>query len=403
MNPTAQPPTRSAWSFTLGRWFGIEVRMHVTFILLLGFVGVAYGLRGGVGAALAGVVFFALLFLCVLLHEFGHALAARQYGIRTRDITLLPIGGLARLERLPERPAQELWVALAGPLVNVVIAGGLFLGLMLSGRGALILHGITEGSLVARLLAANVFLVVFNLLPAFPMDGGRVLRSLLAMQMPFARATRIAARIGQGMAVLFGFVGLFLNPLLILIALFVWIGAAQEAQAAEWKASFAGVPVRAAMLTDFRVLTPEDTLGDAARLLLAGSQRDFPVVADGRLVGILCHQDCFEALQRGGETVPVGAIMRTGFRVVTPDQPLEAALAEGAENALPVLPVAEQGRLVGLLTAENVGEFVMIRRALANHPAMRAAAPPARDVPPVITGPARPLYAGPLPPLLRGH
>lgn len=403
MNPTAPPPTRSAWSFTLGRWFGIEVRMHVTFILLLGFVGVAYGLRGGVGAALAGVVFFALLFLCVLLHEFGHALAARQYGIRTRDITLLPIGGLARLERLPERPAQELWVALAGPLVNVVIAGGLFLGLMLSGRGALILHGITEGSLVARLLAANVFLVVFNLLPAFPMDGGRVLRSLLAMQMPFARATRIAARIGQGMAVLFGFVGLFLNPLLILIALFVWIGAAQEAQAAEWKASFAGVPVRAAMLTDFRVLTPEDTLGDAARLLLAGSQRDFPVVADGRLVGILCHQDCFEALQRGGETVPVGAIMRTGFRVVTPDQPLEAALAEGAENALPVLPVAEQGRLVGLLTAENVGEFVMIRRALANHPAMRPAAPPARDVPPIIGAPERPQYAGPLPPLLHGR
>ena len=402
MNPAPPAPARSRWSFPLGRLFGIAVRVHVTFVLLLAFVGVAYGLQGGPAAALGGVAFFALLFLCVLSHEFGHALAARQFGIRTRDITLLPIGGLARLERLPERPAQELWVALAGPLVNVVIAGGLLAGLALSGRSPGTDWAIMGGSLAERLLAANVFLVGFNLLPAFPMDGGRVLRSLLAMQMPFARATRIAARIGQGMAVVFGFVGLFLNPLLILIALFVWVGAAQEAAAAEWKASFAGAPVRAAMLTDFRTLAPDDRLGDVARLLLAGSQRDFPVLEDGRLVGMLCHQDCFAALQQGGETVPVRAIMRTDFRVVSPDQPLETALAESAENALPVRPVMVQGRLMGLLTAENVGEFVMIRRALARRPAAAAPVPPAPAVPPVIGRPAVPGYAGPLPPVISG-
>lgn len=397
-------PTRSRWSFSLGRLFGVEVRMHVTFVLLLAFVGVAFGLHGGLAAALGGVVFFALLFLCVLLHEFGHALAARQFGIRTRDITLLPIGGLARLERLPERPAQELWVAVAGPLVNVVIAAGLFIGLVLGGRELPTWGTVADGSLAARLLAANVFLVLFNLLPAFPMDGGRVLRSLLAMRMPFARATRIAARIGQGMAVVFGFAGLFLNPLLILIALFVWIGAAQEAEAAEWKAAFTGVPVRAAMLTDFRALAPHDTLSDVARLLLAGSQRDFPVLEQGRLVGILCHHDCFEALQSGGETIPVGAIMRTDFRVVAPEQPIEAALADEAGNALPVLPVASQGRLVGLLTADNVGEFVLIRRALTSRTSPpRPTAPPVRGVPPVMTPSAGVVYAGPAPPLLPGR
>jgi Zn-dependent protease len=226
----------------------------------------------------------------VLLHEYGHALAARKYGIATRDITLLPIGGLARLERMPDKPSQELVVALAGPLVNVIIAAGLFLGLTLTGTWQpLASLTTTSGNLLERLLAVNVFLVLFNLLPAFPMDGGRVLRSLLALQLDYARATRIAARIGQGMAFVFGFIGLFTNPMLLLIALFVWVGAAQEAAAAEMKASFTGVTVREAMLTDFKVLAPENTLGDATRLILAGSQQDFPVLSNGQFGGMLGH------------------------------------------------------------------------------------------------------------------
>ena len=286
------------WSFKLGRILGIDVYIHFTFMLLLGFVGLAHWLpERSLEAALTGMLFFAGLFVCVLLHEYGHALAARKYGIATRDITLLPIGGLARLERMPEKPLQELVVALAGPLVNVVIAGSLFVGLMLTGNWQpLSSLTTTSGNLVERLLVVNVFLVLFNLLPAFPMDGGRVLRSLLAMRLEYARATRIAARIGQGMAALFGFAGLFGNPMLLLIALFVWIGAGQEAAAVEMKSSFSGVRVREAMLTDFQTLSPTETVAEAARLLLAGSQQDFPVVENGRVVGVLTHVRLFGSL-----------------------------------------------------------------------------------------------------------
>ena len=202
------------WSLKLGRILGIDVYVHFTFLLLLGFVSLAHWMtERSLEAALTGLLFFTGLFACVLLHEYGHALAARKYGIATRDITLLPIGGLARLERMPDKPSQELVVALAGPLVNVIIAAGLFLGLTLSGTWQpLATLTTTNGNLLERLLAVNVFLVLFNLLPAFPMDGGRVLRSLLAMQLDYARATRIAARIGQGMALVFGFIGPLTNP-----------------------------------------------------------------------------------------------------------------------------------------------------------------------------------------------
>ena len=377
------------WSFKLGRILGVDVHIHYTFLILLGFVGLLYwSAERSLEAALTGVLFFAGLFFCVLLHEFGHALAARRYGIATRDITLLPIGGLARLERMPEKPAQEFVVALAGPLVNVVIAAGLFLGLWLGGWWQpLTSLTVTGGNMFERLLVANVFLVVFNLLPAFPMDGGRVLRSLMAMRMPFARATRIAARIGQGMAVLFGFAGLFGNPMLLLIALFVWVGAGQEAAAVEMRASFAGANVRDAMLTDFQVLNPGQTLGDAARLLLAGSQRDFPVVDGSRLAGMLAHDDLFRALREQGEHLPVDVAMRGEFAVLAAGDPLETALApENVEKGL-AMPVLVGGRLVGLLTAENVGEYFMIRSALEARGDRRTTPPPiprSAAVPPVL-------------------
>jgi Zn-dependent protease len=373
------------WSLKLGRILGIDVFVHVTFLLLLGFIGVAHWMKDhSVTAAFIGVAFFACLFLCVLLHEYGHALAARQYGIATRDITLLPIGGVARLERMPEKPAQELVVALAGPLVNVVIAGSLFAGLVLSGKWQP-LSGLSavEGSFAERLMLVNLFLVLFNLLPAFPMDGGRVLRSLLAMRLSYARATGIAAAIGKGMAVVFGFVGLFVNPMLLLIALFVWIGASQEAGAAEMKSSFQGVRVREAMLTDFRTLCPPDTLATATRLVLAGSQQDFPVVERGRIVGLLLHADLFRALQERGDGATVASVMVTDFDTVSPDEGLEAALARARPEKSRTLPVINDGALVGLLTAENVGELFMIRAALANR-RPRTTPPP---LPPVITVP----------------
>lgn len=367
------------WAPRLGRLLGIEVRIHLTFLLLLGFIGLAHWLpERSLPAAMSGVLFFALLFVCVLLHELGHALAARQFGIKTRDITLLPIGGVARLERMPEKPAQELWVALAGPLVNVVIAVGLAVGLFLkAGVFGLGSWSATSGTLVERLLAANVFLVLFNLLPAFPMDGGRVLRALLALQLPYARATRIAARIGQGMAVIFGFAGLFINPFLILIALFVWIGAAQEANAAEMKSSFAGVPVRDAMLTEFQSVARDETLGDLARRILAGTQQDFPVLdGNGYLVGLVTRERFFNALRERGDGEWVERVMSTEFPTAEPGELLESVFGRMQPAMCSTVPVLRGRRLVGLLTAENIGEFVMIQSALSARGRDRWTAPP---------------------------
>jgi Zn-dependent protease/CBS domain-containing protein len=380
--------TKSAlgWSFHLGRLLGIDVYIHFTFLLLLAFIGLSHGLAGrSAEAALNGALFFVGLFVCVLLHEYGHALAARRYGIGTRDITLLPIGGVARLERMPDKPSQEFVVALAGPAVNVVIAAALFVGLWFGGHWQpLATLSATSGNLFERLLVANVFLVLFNLLPAFPMDGGRVLRSLLAMRMEYTRATSIAAAIGKGMAVIFGFVGLFSNPMLLLIALFVWIGATQEAAAAQMKSSFSGATVRDAMLTDFRALSPQDSLADATQLLLAGSQTDFPVVDAGRVVGILDHGALFQALRERGDLALVGDVMRSKFVTLRADQPLDEALGEvHAEGGL-IMAVADDGRFVGLLTPENVGEFFMIRRALAQRPPPPPRVPPVIALPPVI-------------------
>lgn len=373
-------------SFKLGRVLEIDVYLHFTFLLLLGFVGLAHWMTGrSLAAALTGVLFFTGLFVCVLLHEFGHALAARKYGVATRDITLLPIGGVARLERMPDKPSQELVVALAGPAVNVIIAAGLFLGLSLTGHWQPIeTLTTTSGNLVERLLAVNLFLVLFNLLPAFPMDGGRVLRSLLAMRLDYARATRIAARIGQGMAFVFGFIGLFTNPMLLLIALFVWIGAAQEAAAAEMKSSFTGAKVREAMLTDFKTLTPENTLGDAARLILAGSQQDFPVLSRAQVVGMLARAELVTALRTQGEALAVGAVMRRDFATLAPGDPLEAAMSPANVEKGLTMPVLMEGRLVGLFTPENLGEFFMIRAALAARTHPGASGRPWLAVPPVL-------------------
>ena len=343
------------WSLPLGSVAGIRLQVHFTFLALLAWM-VVKGWRQG---DLSGVPFFLGLFACVLLHELGHALMAKRYGIVTSDITLLPIGGVARLERMPEDPRQELWVALAGPAVNVGIAAVLFAVL---GGQLPPAEKLGAGSLLERLLLANITLFLFNLLPAFPMDGGRVLRALLATRMPCTRATQIAATVGQVMAVLFGFVGFFANPLLIFIALFVWIGAAQEASMAQMKSALGGIPVRAAMLTDFQVLNSGNGLDRAVDLVLAGSQMDFPVLDGDTVVGVLTRDDLLQALARK-QDMAVGAIMRTDIVTVEANEMLARALERRPETACRTMPVQQGGRLVGLLTMDNVGEFLAIQAA----------------------------------------
>lgn len=354
------------WSWKIGRLAGINVYMHATFLLLILFILLAYWAQGRSAAtAIAGVVFILVIFGCVVLHELGHALTARKYGIRTRDIVLLPIGGVARLERMPDNPLQELWVALAGPAVNVVIAAGLFLILAAQGiRPELEKVRWASGNFLDRLMVVNLWLVGFNLLPAFPMDGGRVLRALLAMRMEYMRATQLAAHIGQAMALLFGFVGLFTDPFLLFIALFVWMGAEAEASTVQVRTSLGAIPVQRVMLTDFRTLNPDDTLARALEHILAGFQQDFPVVFGDHVLGVLTREDLMRALAQGGSTMLVRDAMRRDFQMADSHDMLERALALLRDCNCRSLPVQHDGRLVGILNMENVGEFLMIRTAL---------------------------------------
>lgn len=356
------------WQWKLGTFAGIDVYIHATFLLIIGWVGYSHWLENqNWGEVLAGIGFILTLFLCVILHEFGHALTARKYGIKTRDITIYPIGGVARLERMPEKPIEELWVALMGPAVNVVIAAGLFAYLFLT-SSLIPLSELTvaTGSFLERVMTVNILLVLFNLIPAFPMDGGRVLRALLAMRMDYVRATQIAANIGQGLALLFGFIGLFGNPSLLFIAFFVWIGASQESSATQMKNAISGIPVGRAMLTDYKSLSPRDPLSRMAQLILAGSQHDFPVIDNDRVVGVVTRDDFLNALTRDGQNIAVSSVMKSGLPEVDSHDMVETALMRIQESGVPALPVTHTGQLVGIVTAENITEYLMIRSALRN-------------------------------------
>ncbi len=354
------------WQWKLGRFAGIDVYIHATFLLLIGWVGYSYWQQSQQWSeVLKGILFILALFLCVVLHEYGHALTARKYGIRTRDITLYPIGGVARLERMPDKPIEELWVALMGPAVNVVIAAVLFAYLYLT-QGRVPLNNLTaaSGSFLVRLLGINIILVLFNLIPAFPMDGGRVLRALLALRMDYVRATQVAANIGQGLAFVFGLIGLLANPFLLFIAFFVWIGASQEASMVQMKNSIGGIPVTRAMQTQFDTLSPSDHLDRVVSLILAGSQQDFPVAEDGHVIGILTRDDFIKALSRDGQSTPVASVMRRDLPTVDSHDMVEMAVTRLQESGSKTLPVMHAGQLVGLITSENITEFLMIRSAL---------------------------------------
>lgn len=359
------------WSWKIGEVAGIGIYVHATFFLIFAWVILVHYFQGrSVFATILGLLFITALFACIVLHELGHALTAKRFGIKTRDITLLPIGGVARLERMPEKPVQELWVALAGPAVNVVIAVILFA--LLAVTGALVpTRGLsmTGGPFLERLAVVNVFLVLFNLIPAFPMDGGRVLRAVLATRMEYSQATNAAASVGQIIAFGFGFLGLTAgNPFLIFIAFFVWIGAAEEASMVQMKTALGGIPVSRAMVTEFHTLNPSDTLGHAVERILAGSQHDFPVVYGDEIIGILMREDLVAALSHKGSESLVQDSMRREFQQVEASEMLETAFRRLQDCKCHTLPVRRGGALVGLLTSDNVGEFVMIQSALQAPP-----------------------------------
>lgn len=354
------------WSWKIARVAGIDVYMHSTFLLLIGWIAISTWIaQQNLMDTLVSVLFLLALFTCVVLHEYGHALTARRYGIQTKDITLLPIGGVASLERMPEKPIQELWVALAGPAVNMVIAVVLLVGLLLTNTLQSFQQlSMTSGNFFARLLVVNISLVLFNLLPAFPMDGGRVVRALLATRLEYARATQIAATLGQGIALLLGFFGLFDNPFLLFIAFFVWIGAAQESSMVQVKSALSGIPVSRAMLTDFHTVSPTDSLSHVVQLLLSGSQQDFPVVVDGKVVGILTREHIIRGLAEHNESIFVSYIMQKQFQTIDSAKMLDELYLQSQGSAQRILPVVHNGELVGMLTMENLGEYLMIQNAI---------------------------------------
>jgi Zn-dependent protease/predicted transcriptional regulator len=355
------------WSWKLARVAGIDIYVHATFLLLLAWIALGAYQQGGAPAAINGVLFILAVFASVVLHEYGHALTARRFGVNTKDIILLPIGGVARLERMPDDPKQELLIAIAGPIVTIVLAVALYLALVVT-HGPTRLNQILaiNAPFLAQLMRINVWLAAFNLLPAFPMDGGRVLRAALAMRTDYVRATELAARIGKGFALLFGIVGLFVtgNPFLVLIALFVWLGAAGEATLAQTRTAFSGVPVERVMIRDVRLLSPNDTLATAVDHVLAGFQQDFPVVDDGTVVGVLTRADLLTALASHGRDARVGDVMQRRFVTAEPSDALDEAFNRLQGCKCHTLPVVRGRELVGVLTMENVAEFLMIESAL---------------------------------------
>jgi Zn-dependent protease/CBS domain-containing protein len=355
------------WSWRVGSVAGIGIYIHATFLLLILFILFANWHQGNsLHATLSAVAFILAIFGCITIHELGHAFAAQHYGVRTRDITLLPIGGLSRLERMPDVPMQELWVALAGPAVNAVIAGALYIFGLLAGLHPELFMSFhwVGGSFLNKLMVVNFWLLAFNLIPAFPMDGGRVLRALMATRMEYSQATLLAARVGQAIAFAFGFAGLFADPFLLFIALFVWMGAEQESAAVQVRNSLGGIPVQQAMLREFRTLNPDDPLRAAVDQVLAGWQQDFPVVFGDRVLGLLTREALTRRLAQGGIDGRIRDAMSREVATVDSHDMLETALAAMRTSGARALPVMHDGKLVGVLTTDHIGEFMMIQSAL---------------------------------------
>ena len=356
-----------SWSLNIGTVAGTVVRIHLTFLVFLAWIFAASYASSGAGAAWDTLLFIVLLFLCVLLHEFGHIFTARAFGVTTPYVTLLPIGGVAQLERIPEEPGQEFLIAIAGPLVNVAITIllVLFAGASLQSNAAAGIEN-AQFSMIDRLAAVNLFIALFNMIPAFPMDGGRVLRAALASRMGYVRATEIAAAIGQFVAFALGFLGLMYNPILIFIAIFVYLAASSEAHMVALRAVSRGVPVNHAMMTQFATLLPNAHVDEAVQTLLATSQSEFPVVdGAGKPVGLLGRSDIIKAIKTLGPDARVADAMSTGLPTVSHRRSLEDAFKLLQEKQAAAVGITDaDGRLVGLVTGETIAEMVMLQNAL---------------------------------------
>lgn len=356
-------------SLKLGTVAGIGIFVHWTFsLLLILIIYLTIGSGGGLNEMLWATLFILSLFFIVVLHELGHALTARRFGIKTNDITLLPIGGMARLESIPEKPVEEFLVAIAGPLVNVALALLIFPFVEMPASEEAMwkaLSGFDPETFLFRLFATNIMLAVFNMTPAFPMDGGRVFRALLAIKLDRVKATFIAARTGQFIAVLFVLFGLFGgNFIMAVIGFFIFIGAQTEAQFTQAKSLLHGYRVRDALMRDYHSVRIEDSIKSAVQLLLDGQAKNFLVVGEDQMpVGTLGRDEIIKALSEFGEDAPISKAMNGKVHYLEADTPLDDVYQKAQGYGANLMPVMQEGKLIGVLDMENILEFIMIRGA----------------------------------------
>lgn len=359
------------WSIYLGKVSGIRISVHWTFVILLGWIFTVYYQQAQeILDAIMGVVFILSLFICVTLHELGHALTGQRFNIVTKNITLLPIGGVAQMEKLPEKPLQELWVAIAGPMVNVGIAVLLFFFLYFSNKipptlEAEHFENLNGTGFWLNLFVANIVLALFNLIPAFPMDGGRILRALLSLKFNRGKATQIAAGVGQILAMVFVFIGFFSNIWLVLIGIFIYLGAGAEAAFESTKTALAGNTVKDVLMTKYTTLLPEDTLEKAVGLLLDGQEQEFVVAENDQIMGILTRTELIKGLSEFGKEAPVSSSMRKDYLVLDVEMPIQEVYEKLMANSCSVAPVLDHGALIGIVDKENINELILVKTALA--------------------------------------
>lgn len=356
------------YSLTIGRPFGIKISIHWTFLLLIAWV-VIIDVRQGLNfqQIMLSVLFVLTLFVCVVLHELGHSYAAIRFGSEVRSITLLPIGGMANISKMPEKPMQELIMTVAGLAVNVVIA--IILLVILLTKGALDLEQmdfktITSRNFLTMLMFVNLFVVLFNLIPAFPMDGGRILRALFSMRMNRLKATRWAKNTGQVFAVAFVIAGLFLNPFLVVIGVFVFIGASAEYNYMKLGESIKAYSASDAMITDYLTLEPEETLENAADKMLHHHENGFVIAVKDRLEGILTSNDIIQGLSNNDRETPVREIMKADYETVGPDTSLQEVFQLIQIKKFSIVPVVKNGRIKGILDKDNIQQFILVKNAM---------------------------------------
>lgn len=362
------------WSFKVGRVFGIELRIHITFFLIVVYAAYiwGWGMPDTLGwpGAVYGAVLISVLFICVVIHELSHSRLAQHYGAEVESITLLPIGGVSMLKNMPEEPKKELWVSLVGPLSNLVIAA--FLGIVLllvpgkvttetAEQFADLIGGITLQGFVTYMLIINVLLALFNLLPAFPLDGGRVLRSILAQYMPYMKATRVAVATGQVFAFILGITGLMLGAWIwLIIAIFIYFGAEQEGRGTEVKTVLSMLTAGQAVEANAKVLSREQSLGEVVAIVLHSFQEDFPVLEGGSVVGVLTRGNLISGLHNIGPEAQVGQVMEKDFPIVEASALFSEVYEKMNTSGVKAVPVVEGGRLLGMVTLEHLSEVFML-------------------------------------------